>query len=561
MNREEILAAYPLAEFMRGRGEDLVKRGGELYCRCPFHEDNKPSFRIDEKKRLWTCDACGIGGTVIDLFARLEGIEPGKAMKRLAKEDSSDAPTRAHRAAVKASAGGSAVEARVPAPAGRGKIVAEYSYFDEFNRFLFQVVRYEPKGFAQRRKEGKATVWNLQGVRRVLYRLPEVLKAPVVWIVEGEKDVETMRSLGFTATCNPGGAGKWMDGYAEFLEGKEIVLCPDNDAPGRKHMDQVLESIAGKVQSVRQVEVPAPNKDVSELVALMGAETAKKELNRLYEISAVLHRGIEIPVLSMAEMERIYIESIKRRKAGVGLSLGKWLPGLGNYRVLVPGELLLIMADTGVGKTAALQNIVRHARPMTCLVFELELPPDSMFERQVAVELGMKCQHVESSYRLGERANFKAQEHVWVCPLPKMTLEEMGTIIDRSELKIGKRPDVVFLDYIQLMQGKGTRYERLSDIADGLKRLAREAEVILVVTSQVSRPEKGKRTPEVTLHDAKDTGNIENSAGMILGLWRDPGDRETMFVRVLKCTKGAAGLEIECFFEGETLRIWGKGGG
>lgn len=74
--------------------------------------------------------------------------------------------------------------------------VAEYPYLDELGKLLFQVQRYEPKGLAQRRPDGRGGwIGNLDGVRRVLYRLPEVLATQSVFVCEGEKDCETARTL------------------------------------------------------------------------------------------------------------------------------------------------------------------------------------------------------------------------------------------------------------------------------------------------------------------------------------------------------------------------------
>ena len=63
--------------------------------------------------------------------------------------------------------------------------------------------------------------WNVKGVRRVLYRLPELLARPdeTVYVVEGEKDADRLASLGLLATTNSGGAGKWQDQYAETPPG------------------------------------------------------------------------------------------------------------------------------------------------------------------------------------------------------------------------------------------------------------------------------------------------------------------------------------------------------
>ena len=114
--------------------------------------------------------------------------------------------------------------------------IATYAYHDENGELLFEVVRYQPKGFAQRRPDGTGGwIWNLDQVRRVLYRLPEILAADPnepVFIVEGEKDVDALRALGLAATTNPGGAGKWRSEYGESLRGRQVVALPDNDAVG-----------------------------------------------------------------------------------------------------------------------------------------------------------------------------------------------------------------------------------------------------------------------------------------------------------------------------------------
>src|SRR5262249_59666565 len=95
--------------------------------------------------------------------------------------------------------------------------VATYPYHDESGATLFEVVRYDPKDFRQRRSDGNGGwTWNLNGTRRVPYRLPELLEAiasdhPVL-IVEGEKDVDALRKLGFGGTTKPRSARKWGGG-------------------------------------------------------------------------------------------------------------------------------------------------------------------------------------------------------------------------------------------------------------------------------------------------------------------------------------------------------------
>jgi hypothetical protein len=147
-------------------------------------------------------------------------------------------------------------------------------------------VRYKPKAFYQRRPgPNGGAIWNLDGVPRVLYRLPELLhSSPTepVFIVEGEKDANNVAGLGLVAVTNAGGAGKWRPEYNEPLRDRDVIILPDNDEPGRRHAAQVAEALAGIAKSVRIVVLPGlPEKgDVSDWIATGGTA---EELRRLAE--------------------------------------------------------------------------------------------------------------------------------------------------------------------------------------------------------------------------------------------------------------------------------------
>ena len=153
---------------------------------------------------------------------------------------------------------------------------AIYSYRDEEGRELFQVVRFPGKKIRQRRHDpgspdSKADgfVWSLGDVRRVLYRLPELIAATGhVYLVEGEKDVDTLLVRGHTATCNPHGAGpgKWertQDLARKVLAGRDVTVIADNDAEGIPHAQRSAASLEGFVKSVRLVTC-AKGKDVTD---------------------------------------------------------------------------------------------------------------------------------------------------------------------------------------------------------------------------------------------------------------------------------------------------------
>jgi putative DNA primase/helicase len=150
----------------------------------------------------------------------------------------------------------------------QARIVAEYDYRDEDGKLLFQVRRFDPKDFRQRRPNGNGGwQWNLGDTRRVLFRLPSVVKAAqtsgTVYVVEGEKDVLAVEREGGVATCNPGGAGKWREEYSNSLVGAHCRIIADNDAPGFRHARDVARSLRSQGASVQLLK-PAHGKDASD---------------------------------------------------------------------------------------------------------------------------------------------------------------------------------------------------------------------------------------------------------------------------------------------------------
>lgn len=541
MDIAEFKRNNPLEALFEAKGVKLIGNGKERQAKCPFHEDKNPSLSVNVEKQIYFCQGCGAKGDAIDLAAHFEGVHRNEFLKRNSKPP---AEIRSQ-----------------PVVDPKGKIEKIYPYHDANGREVFQVVRMIPKTFRQRHIVGENWVWSMEGVSRVLYHLPDVLSAGRVWICEGEKDADNLIALGFTATCNVGGAGKWLDSYTESLKGKEVVLCGDNDDPGKKHMELVLNSISGKVTSTREVRVPH-GKDVSDFIATFSnKEDARAALAALMESAKVFVRGFHVPIKAIWEIERPYCDYIQNLNQ-YQFNLGNWIPKLGrNVRGLVPGELVTILAATGVGKTALLQNIARHSAPLKTILFELELPEELVYERFISIAKGWTGDETEKAFRqaienkesLGEQGH-KKLNHVFVCTETRVSCEQLELWINRAELVIGQRPNLVLLDYIQLVQGKGSsRYERMSNIAEELKIIAKSCRVILIIASQIHRREG--EDPEVSLFDAKDSGSIENSSGLVLGVWRDAKDKKKMKIKVLKNTKGQSGVEIDCEFSGDSMQI------
>jgi RecA-family ATPase len=149
----------------------------------------------------------------------------------------------------------------------KGRIVASYDYSDSDGTLLYQVIRLEPKGFRQRRPDGNyGWTWSLGDVRRVLYRLPELLKFPdaTVFVCEGEKDADRVASLGHCATTVA--ASKWTPDCVQTLAGRDVIILEDNDDAGRAKALAAAHALHGTAKTIRIVALPdLPNKgDVSD---------------------------------------------------------------------------------------------------------------------------------------------------------------------------------------------------------------------------------------------------------------------------------------------------------
>ena len=135
----------------------------------------------------------------------------------------------------------------------RQRLNAVYVYTDERGTPLFEVVRMPGKNFFQRKPDGKP---GLDGVRRVPYRLSEVVLAEQVFLCEGEKDVETLRTVGLIASTNPGGANGWRSEFAEHFRSKDIIVLPDQDAPGHVWAELVLRDLTALARTLKRVDLP-----------------------------------------------------------------------------------------------------------------------------------------------------------------------------------------------------------------------------------------------------------------------------------------------------------------
>lgn len=241
---------------------ELGRRNGAVsyQCKCPVHKDNKASLTISEKdgKLLLHCHAgCNakdILGAVGLTFKDLSSRELPKWYERLEYGQ-------------------------------KKRIEAIYDYVAIDGKYLYSKVRFEGKDIRYITVDKAKDTYSYCKSKNftTLYRLPELLQAIregyPVYIVEGEKDVETLRKLGYTATT-AGGAKDWRKEYAAYFTGAKVVILPDNDKPGLELKDRIVRDLKHYAHSVRWTITSEMEKgDVSDY--LLSEGHTKEELKEL----------------------------------------------------------------------------------------------------------------------------------------------------------------------------------------------------------------------------------------------------------------------------------------
>lgn len=250
--------------------QNTKKNGNGYTAKCPAHTDKQNSLSLSEKsdKVVLYCHAgCSVNAVcaalnieIKDLFLSANGN--GKPKKKEIKKDE----------------------------------VCAYDYTDENGELLFQNVRYlvtyddgsKDKIFSQRHfdRNGKE-VWNLTGVRRVPYRLPELLAAlsknpnEAVYLCEGEKDADKLREFGLTATSFK----NWKDEFNDFIKGANVALLIDHDEPGIKQSSGAIKIIQPAVKTLKQIDLfenePLPEKHGKDVFDWLTDGCSKDELLKI----------------------------------------------------------------------------------------------------------------------------------------------------------------------------------------------------------------------------------------------------------------------------------------
>lgn len=262
-------------------------------CNCFLHNDKEPSLQIHKETNTWWCYVCGEGYTPIDFVMKKLGLSALEAAKDINKtlnlgvningfNPDDEKLIKTNEYFYKRADGSITMKVEKWIKQSTGK--------KEFYPYALIDGKYV-KGYATKLKEEDC----------VLYNLPEVLNSDIIYFTEGEKDADTLKSLGFAGTTTPGG-GRGLKGYYKKnqelfkpIENKEIRIISDNDEVGSEYIKQIIECIKDKVKNIKVFDLckVMPNLkkkgDISDVTRAVGKEKAIEYINKLEQETDILN--------------------------------------------------------------------------------------------------------------------------------------------------------------------------------------------------------------------------------------------------------------------------------
>ena len=248
---------------------------------------------------------------------------------------------------------------------------------------------------------------------------------------------------------------------------------------------------------------------------------------------------------SFSEMESRY-----KRKSGIsGISTG-----FSDLDKITGGfqksDLIIIAARPSVGKTSLAANISEHIaikEKKAVAMFSLEMSKEQLIERMLCSQARVNLQRLKTGFlteqdwpKLTEAYSNLFEARIFIDDSPDVTLTDIRAKARR--MKVEEDIDVIIVDYLQLIRSK-ERFENrvieISNITRGLKNLARELSIPVVVLSQLSRAVEKRDSRKPVLSDLRESGSIEQDADVVIFLYRpDPDLRNEVELYVAKQRNG-----------------------
>ena len=494
---------------------ESVKKAGDGYvARCPAHEDSTASLSIKDKGDEWPLFHCFTGCT----FESVREAVEAKGVKREREDRSDYRPAPVPRT----------VTRRTP-----------YQIRDAAGELLCSHVRLEwsdgGKTFAWQMPNGARKLEGLK-VDDMLYGLEQLSAldpSRVVILTEGEKAAHFLAAWGMPGALGTVcGASSTPSAQAlEHLRGRTVLLWPDNDDAGNRHMDRTAKALDGIAAKVRVIhwEAAPPKGDAADWLS---TPRTHQELGAL--IAQARKPGGDLwpegvtPIYSPELMKRTLkdMEDFGRgdRPGVVSTGFSKLDRAIrGGFE---PGEVYLLGAPTGGGKTTIMQSLGASAAKEGPVLFVTpEMTLVSLLRRELIRRSGMREDDVSHWADQAQRemawAEFsRSAGGVLEEKPPLLILDKTDVTMDDVEAAAEQIDGLrmVLIDYAQQvadMDGRTPRYLQVGDVALRSIDLAHRLQVPVVLASQVNvikpKGKEGKR-----IYSFRESSVMEQKAAVVI---------------------------------------------
>lgn len=237
-----------------------------------------------------------------------------------------------------------------------------------------------------------------------------------------------------------------------------------------------------------------------------------------------------------------------------------------------PSDLILVAARPSMGKTAFTLNIatyvaVHERKPVA--FFSLEMSKEQLVQRMLCAEGGIDSQRLRKGElddewpKLVEAADRLSGAPIYIDDTPGITVMELRSKARRLKAEHGL--DLVIIDYLQLMQGRGgksgdNRQQEISEISRSLKALARELSVPVIALSQLSRSVESRQVKRPMLSDLRESGSLEQDADIVMFLYREDyyteeTDKQNITEVIIAKHRNGPVDKIDLFFQKEFTKF------
>lgn len=516
---------------------DKVKPTRDGYTAlCPAHEDNRQSLSVSEKngKILVNCFAdCSMDEIVSAMGLRTRDLFTNKI------------------ALIAQSNGNSSVTA-----AKATRVIEDvYPYTDANGHVLYENVRYRPKDFRQRRPDGRGGyLYDLKGVDRVPYRLPELIAAASIqeseiWLTEGEKDADSLCLLGFTASSFK----NWKPDFNQYIKDAHVAIFRDHDSSGKKQANDAAMIIAEATLSVKLIDLfesdPVADKhgkDVSDWIderrarGLEAAEIAES-LASIVEAAEFRPRSEAIREKLPDETDFTSLFRLERANTWMMEASQRPIPKKLFDEFWLEGELCILFADTGKGKSilavqigqsiasgTSIEGFEQSAAAQTVLYFDFELS-DKQFETRYS--------------RASSNADFNVDHFVFSDNFYRAEIDPDASLPAKFrnfedylnfslEFHLAKtKAKVLIVDNLTYLRQETERAKDALPLMKELKHLKKKFDLSILALAHTPKRDMSK---PITVNDLQGSKMLANFADNIFAIGESHRDASIRYLKQIK---------------------------